>query len=38
MTNLIKEKRIELIESLSNLDKEMEEMYLNEQQPTVDQI
>jgi elongation factor G len=38
MKALVKEKRVELIESLSNLDKEMEEMYLNEQQPTIEQI
>ena len=34
----MKEKRNELIECLSNLDKEMEELYLNEQQPTIQQI
>jgi elongation factor G len=34
----VKEKRNELIECLSNLDKEMEELYLNEQQPTIQQI
>ena len=38
MKEMAKEKRLELIENLADIDETMEEIYLNEQEPTIEQV